>query len=531
MINYMLLAAIALLSCTALAQPVPAADFASQRDAAMALRKEGKLAEARQAYEQVLASEGITPDQTAQILLDLSDSYCQEYKWMPARQALDRALATTGVSGTVQAKIHLAIATTYVRTGHWDKVIAPSRAALAITEASPADQLAARQMLAKAHMNLRQFAEARAVMRQLLEQGEVAGPSVEQAAPNTVLPEYLAARLLPAAERATMQIAIGKTLFLEQQYAEARAEFAKAQAMPGANNPMKAEVQLYIGLTYYEENDNDRAREELLKVTRMPDSGTRAPWDGGRMAYVPNREALLRLHFRNLTASTDKPLKVLFIGSSHTLRENMPELVTQLAASAPADRPRILAGDYVYMGTNIITFWNAGDGPQTARGVIAAEPWDVVVFEAFYNVKAAEMAQYGGQFVDVIRKRGARPVIYESPLPKAQPYPDRFMQFHNETMAAATALRVPVGPGVLAWMRRLGDQPTEAQFAEVYADWIHAAPRGAYLNACCLYAAITGASPVGLYHPANMSAEDAATLQQIAWQAYQDANKELSPSP
>jgi hypothetical protein len=60
----------------------------------------------------------------------------------------------------------------------------------------------------------------------------------------------------------------------------------------------------------------------------------------------------------------------------------------------------------------------------------------------------------------------------------------------------------------------------------LYADWIHASPKGVYLTACCIYSALTGFSPVGLYHPTDISDADAKEFQKIAWEAYQEANKQ-----
>lgn len=240
--------------------------------------------------------------------------------------------------------------------------------------------------------------------------------------------------------------------------------------------------------------------------------------------YVPAREASLRLQFRNLMPATQPTLKVLFIGSSHTLRQNIPQLVTQIAASSPENQPRILAGDYIYMGTNIATFWDAGDAPDTVRGIIASEPWDVVVFETFYNMKLQDLTKYVKLFTDLIRSHGATPVIYESPIPKSSLYPDRFQQFHNDNLAVCGQLQIALAPCVAAWVQRLGPNPGPEQLGEVYADWIHASQRGAYITACCLYAAITGKNPAGLYHPAELPDDDAAALQAVAWKAYSESN-------
>lgn len=488
------------------------------------LLKAGKAAEARAQFEKALAAAGITPEQEGRALLGVADTHVREYKWLPARQALEKALAVKGAPDDVRVRAYLGIGGVFQNYGDWAKVRDACAEALKVPGISPEQRTGARKLIVKALTNLREFAAAREVMRELLATPTSAAGTAEPGAPRVVLPEFVAAGTLPEAERATTQAAIAKTLMWERNYPEARGEFAKAQAMPGLTNSLRAEIQLYIGLSWYEAGDYERATPELKKVLTMPDAYQRQPWDGGRMAYVPAREAMLRLRFHKLVPEEGKTLKVLFIGSSHTLRGDIPELVTRLAASAPAERPRIIAGDYVKMGTSIVTFWNAGDAPDTARGVIAAEPWDAVVFETFYNMKSEEVMKYAGLFGEAVRARKATPVIYESPIPKGSPYPERFQKFHDDNVAVVKALKIPVAPSVRAWMQYLGPKPTEEQFGAVYADWIHASPRGVYLTACCIYAALTEASPVGLYRPADMPEAEAKKLQEIAWEAYRETN-------
>ena len=517
--------ALVLLGALALAsRAADPASFAEWLAAGQAQQKDGRHAEARASYEKALAVSGITPDQSAQALLGVADANCREFKWLPANAACEKVIALNGVSDPLKARAWLGVGRVFEAYGNWEKVRAACAEALKLGPLAPDQKVQAQRQFARALVNVRQFAEARAVMRELLAGGAAPVPVAEQNVPNTVLKEYAPTETLPAEERANLQLSIAKTLMFERNYPEARAELAKAQAMPGAPDALKAEIQLHLGLSYSEAQDDEHAKTELLKVLDMPDALRRSPWDGGRMRYVPAREARLRLLMRNLLPEKNKVLKVLFIGSSHTLREDLPEQVTKLAASAPEGQPRIIAGDYVRMGTSIVTFWEAGDTPDTARGVIASEPWDAVVFETFYNMKTDEVMKYPTLFADLIRSRKALPVIYESPLPKASPWPDRFQKFHDDNVALVKALKVPVAPSVRAWMRYLGEKPTEAQFAEVYADWIHASPKGAYMSACCIYAALTGCSPVGLYAPPNIPEAEAKRLQETAWEAFRETN-------
>lgn len=459
---------------------------------------------ARAAFEEALAIEGITPEQSAQTLLRIASGYVDEKKDQPAIAALEKALAHKGVSNRTRLEAHILLGQTLLK---YPWVFSRAREVfndiLKSPEITPEQRIAAQTSQVTVLMGLKEHREARGIM-ELLAANETLTPSI----------------------RLNTRVSIGKTLMLERSFEAARIEFAKALAMPGVSDAIKADIQLQIGLSYYDAKDYERAKPELMKVLEMPGASVRPPWDGGRIFYLPAREAMLRLRLRHLIPDDKKVLKVLFIGSSHTLREDIPGLVTKLAESASADKPRIIAGDFVRMGTTINTFWDAGDAPDTARGVINAEPWDAVIFETFYNMKYEALLKYGTLFADQIRSRNARPILYESPIARASVYPDAYRQFHDNNVALATAVKAPLAPSVHAWMQFLGPHPTAEQFGTVYADWIHAAPKGAYLTACCIYSALTGCSPVGLAHP-NLSDADAAVLQKAAWKAFQESNPSL----
>ncbi len=511
------------------ASPPPAADetpYAQAYKAGMDLEKAGKMAEARVEFQKALAMEGITPDQAGEALLKISQGHTREYQWQPANAALEKALALQGVSDALKIKAYLGVGTIWMNYGDWVRVKNANAAALGFANLLPEQKIQAQKAMVKALLNLREFPGVRTVLKELLATGEQPPKSGEQPLPSTVLKEYAAAEVLPQTERAALQIAIAKTFMSERNYAAARDEFVKAQAMPGLQDAMRAEIQLYLGLSFYEEGDYQRAKPELLKVQNLPAANVRPPWDGGRMGYVPGREAMLRLRLRNLAPDDQKPLKVLFIGSSHTLRGNIPELVTQMAASASEGQPRLIAGDYIRMGTGLKTFWDAGDTLDTARGVISAEPWDAVVFETFYNMSKEDILKYGSLISDLIRNQKAQPVIYETPIAKAALYPEKFEKFHADNLNLVKVANIPVAPSVAAWMKIFGPKPTPEQLAGLYDDWIHASPKGAYVTACCIYSALTGRSPQGLYHPRDIPAAEAGEFQRIAWEAYQEANKQ-----
>jgi len=457
---------------------------------------------ARAAYEKALTIEGITAEQTGRVWLHVASGHMNEFRWQAANVALEKVIAMEGASTASKVQAHLLVARIFSNYGGqwgWGRVKAACARVLETPSVPAAQKLAAQTAMVKALLGLKQYTDARRVMNDIVAAGD-----------------------LSRKERAATQILIGKTRLLERDFAEARAELVKALAMEGISDADKADIQLHLALSYYDAQDYQRAKPELLKVLAMPGAGARCMKPGRDNAYSPSREATLRLRLRKMIPAEEPSLTVLFIGSSMTMRGDMPFLLAALAASAPAGRPRIIPGLFARGGTKIDVFWNEGDTPDTARGTIAAEPWDAVVIETFYTMSRDDLFKYGTLFGNLIRSRNAQAVLYAAPAARAQPYPDAFRKFQDEVVALGRTQGMAVAPAVGAYLHFLGPAPTPAQFDTLYADWIHATEKGNYLIACCLYAALTGFSPMGLAHP-GMSEAEAKALQEAAWRAFQDS--------
>jgi tetratricopeptide (TPR) repeat protein len=468
---------------------------------------------AQAACDQVLALTQAQPDQTGRALLISAEAWMGDYKWQNARQALDKALAIEAATGTIKAHaryLHGRICDSYSNATEADSNYA---AALSFPDIEPAIKLLAQPAYVRAAMQLRNYAKAREVIADLL-----TNPAV------------------PSDVRVAMLVNQAKASFFENDFPTARKYFSELTVNKDATEAVRAEAQLYIGLSYYKADDNANAKIELQKVLTMPGSGNRPAGSTGRLPNIPAREAAVRLQLRNLVADEGNPsspapktLKVLFIGSSHTARGDVPGVVAQLSNSAPADRPRIAASDFIRLGTTIAMFWALGDSPEFTRGVIAADPWDVVVFENFYTLRTEESLKYAQLFSDAIKARGARVVIYETPNGRDRPYPETFDNYHQSSLAMSKAINAPLAAAVPAWMKHLGQtKPTPEQLAELYDDGIHASATGAYISACSIYAAITGTSPVGLYYPKDIPEEKARAFQKYAWEAYLESNPQAA---
>jgi len=90
------------------------------------------------------------------------------------------------------------------------------------------------------------------------------------------------------------------------------------------------------------------------------------------------------------------------------------------------------------------------------------------------------------------RHAGARPIFYEMDWEE-----DELFQTGDKLLFdSAVRLNVPVVPCRTAWKRVRKEHP----LIELHdlPDRTHPGMVGAYLNLCCLYAALSGRSPVGL---------------------------------
>lgn len=502
MLAVLLLSAIAGTRSVAAENPL----YADAYQAGQNYAEAGTFAEARAEFEKALTVEGINPDQTALALIEIGASYIRERKVQDGMVSIRKARALEGISNPTSIKANLLFGQTYLA---YPWVLDQARDAftqvLELPEITSEQKLSAQKGMVKALMGLRQFADARAMMTTL--------------AANTDL---------PPAEKLATQISIGEACLLEEIYPEARTELLKALSMQGLSESDKANIQLQIGLSYYEAKDDKHAKLELEKVLTMPGANTTQVRVDGWDNYTPAREARLRLLKMNPADEKEKTLAVLFIGSSLTLRGYMHYLIEQLASSAPAGRPRIISGQHLRGGTGIEVFWEEGDTRRdTARGKMAAVPWDVVVVETSSLRPAASNLKYGKLFCDLARNKGIKPVIYESHIKRDESYPDAHQKYHDHEVVLGKTTQSPLAPVVLAEMYYLQANP-KAQIGTFYADWIHPSQKGTYLAAYCIYSAITGYSPVGLSHPQSISDEDARALQEAAWKAVQETNPAVS---
>ena len=183
--------------------------------------------------------------------------------------------------------------------------------------------------------------------------------------------------------------------------------------------------------------------------------------------------------------------RVLFIGNSFTQRNDLPGILTALAASAKPAR-RVETGRVIANGMALKTHWTRGE----ARELIAKKKWDFVVLQEQSTRPLKNprlMHEYVRLFNDEIVASGARTALYmtwarRDSFDRQDELGDAYASIGREL----GALVVPVGT---AWKLALADDPGLVLHDK---DGSHPAPAGTYLAACVFYAALFNDSPVGL---------------------------------
>ena len=221
-------------------------------------------------------------------------------------------------------------------------------------------------------------------------------------------------------------------------------------------------------------------------------------------------------------------MRILLIGNSQMYQHNLPDMLSALSDSAPADHPRLEIHARLKGGASLQSFWEMGTAPDSPRSIIAQGGWDAVVIQELFRAERTSFETHAALFDTAIRAAGARTILFATAqvterYDSRYTYPDSFHQFNDMQRDFGKRHGVPVVASGYAWMRYLGDRPDEARRFDLYApDLGHPGVKGTYIYACHLYAALTGKSPAGLAVPdrTGLDADAARAMQRVAWEQW-----------
>ncbi|MFA5511332.1 MAG: SGNH/GDSL hydrolase family protein [Candidatus Kapaibacterium sp.] len=220
---------------------------------------------------------------------------------------------------------------------------------------------------------------------------------------------------------------------------------------------------------------------------------------------------------------TARPLRILFIGNSLTHYNG--GLDYQLRKMFAQSSPKLLIySDKVAPGGERLS-GHYSKGKALRR--IKEQKWDIVVLQEYSNVpiiNKEDFYKYSKLFVEEIRKRGSNAIFYMTFSYKANPEMTALLS--GSYLSVGRELECDVVPVGIAWDKVLMRRPS----MEMYTDFKHPSPNGTYLAACMFYSFLTGLHPSISQYTNGLDAEDAAFIQDIAWETVSEWKKYNEPT-
>jgi hypothetical protein len=202
-------------------------------------------------------------------------------------------------------------------------------------------------------------------------------------------------------------------------------------------------------------------------------------------------------------------LKVLFIGNSFTARNNLPDLIAQLAAArGKSMQHRLISAG----GASLRAHWNAGE----AAKAIKDGRYDHVVLQEQSTLpikNSKRMHENVRLFDEVIKGAGAKTVLYMTWARQHAPESQQaIIGAYSDIGRELGATVAPVGVAWQSFLRK-HDQPVLHD-----RDQSHPTFAGSYLAACVFVAVLFKESTVGIDREfADLADKDRILLQKTAW--------------
>ena len=188
---------------------------------------------------------------------------------------------------------------------------------------------------------------------------------------------------------------------------------------------------------------------------------------------------------------SSEPIKVLFVGNSHTYVNDLPQLVQQLSVAASESRP--LDTKMVAVGrATLQELWNSGQVLQLLR----EERWNYVVLQeqSLLPISNPEvMHKYVRLFDSEVKKAGARTVLFLTYSRRDRP--DTQRRITEAYLAIAKEIHAVVAPVGSVWEKVRQQYPAMTLYDQ---DDSHPNLLGSYLTACVFYVVFYGKPPADL---------------------------------
>ncbi|MFM1858060.1 MAG: hypothetical protein RLZ05_1120 [Bacteroidota bacterium] len=200
-------------------------------------------------------------------------------------------------------------------------------------------------------------------------------------------------------------------------------------------------------------------------------------------------------------------VRVLFVGNSYTYYNNLIQMVSLISDSLET---KLICTKSTVGGTNLGEHWNEQKGLQS-RTLIEKGHYNIVVLQdhSMRPIEAPDsLVYFGSLFCDLIKKRGARPFIYNTWSREKTPSTQKQInEGYKELASKCSAARVPVGD---CWQKVLERLPNASLYI---SDGSHPSNLGTFIAALCFVKAITGKLPSSLPSVFNYYDKDGETFR------------------
>ena len=210
-------------------------------------------------------------------------------------------------------------------------------------------------------------------------------------------------------------------------------------------------------------------------------------------------------------SSTGATTRILFVGNSFSSRNDLPGLVTGLAASVGrvVETSSIVAG-----GASLRRHFNAG----TVARALADSRWDFVVLQEQSTLPIKNPGRYHENVRALnpeIRASGATVVLYLTWARRAAP--ESQQQLTDAVMAIGREIGARIAPVGIAWQALASSHPDIDLYA---ADGSHPSMAGSFLAASVLCLTVFGDQDFR-YTPSRSTRLDPATIDVLSGAARQ----------
>ena len=215
---------------------------------------------------------------------------------------------------------------------------------------------------------------------------------------------------------------------------------------------------------------------------------------------------LLALHALGSTSPATAPrARVLFIGNSLTVANDLPAMVERLADQAGI-AGEVACGVVAKPNFGLEEHWQDGE----ALRILRRSPWTHVVLQqgpSSLPESRSVLRQYTVKFAEVARARGAKVILFGVwPARDRLAFQKEVTESYRLAAADVGGEIVPVGEAWrLAWEK-------DAQVPLYGPDGFHPSPLGTYVGALMFFEKLTGRTASGLKPPRAVQA-DKTTLK------------------